>query len=82
MLTFVQNLGRGGYWDAVGRMFLDYLNKSPLPKDVAAREIEVFRRLLPELQKLERYEGALSPPQVRAARLRGQPLRRGRRFQG
>ena len=56
MLTFVQNLGQRGYWDAVGRMFLDYLNKSPLPKDVAAREIEVFRRLLPELQKLERYE--------------------------
>jgi len=56
MTQFFKYSTRHGLDHAVGRLFMDYVAKKPLPTNIAAREIEVFCRLLPELQKLDRYE--------------------------
>jgi hypothetical protein len=56
MLQYFNYIARSGPLDSMGRLFVDYLANSSLPTNVAAREIEVFNRLFPELQKLERYE--------------------------
>lgn len=56
LMSFAKYSMRHGVEYALGKLFIDYLAKKPLPSNASAREVEVYLRLFPELQRLDRYE--------------------------
>ena len=56
LMKFATYALRRGVDYAVGRLFVEYLEEKPLPTNRLARDVAVYRRLFPELQKLDRYE--------------------------
>jgi hypothetical protein len=49
-------IARFGLDRAIERLVQDHISEEPLPREGMVRGLEVFRRALPELLKLERYE--------------------------
>jgi hypothetical protein len=56
VMKLFRYVARFGLDRAIERLAQDHVPEEPLPPEGMVRELEVFRRALPELLKLERYE--------------------------